>query len=67
MESNADDGNGDLLKKQGTIRIGNAAGTLLTDSDEWWQPLSRSELAEWYGEREATPDNAAKKHSLGHR
>lgn len=36
-------------QKKGALLLGSARGTLLTESDEWWQPENKEELADWYG------------------
>jgi len=36
-------------RRKGALILGSARGTLLTDSDDWWQPAGEEELAGWYG------------------
>jgi prevent-host-death family protein len=37
-------------RKKGALQLGSARATLLTETDEWWQPLQTEELDRWYGD-----------------
>lgn len=37
------------VRRKAALLLGSARDTLLTESDEWWQPLPVEELIEWYG------------------
>lgn len=42
-------------RKKGTLLLGSGRGTLLTESDDWWQPMSTEELRAWYGDDTDVP------------
>ena len=36
-------------RKKGPLLLGSGRGTLLTEGDDWWQPMKEDELEDWYG------------------
>ncbi len=37
-------------RKKGALVLGSARSTLLSESYEWWQPMTEEELRDWYGD-----------------